>query len=437
MKRIRFLFLIIALFLMVHPLNAYAESASQVRIGSITLDQTNIYAQYKNGTLALGGNENDYNIKFSGGKVTLQNLESGFIQATGDLDLTLIGTNKLQYMYIDDGSISIDGSGQLELQYINVDNDFMMKGTGSISVNRPNVSGYHANSYGIQAANLAIYSGRIDVTTKGITASGNWDPGDGYGIYCSGNIDIHGGKLSVQTGYTTNYSNNTGIYVKNKLTVNNGEVIVQTDGNGSGASSSGIHGNVILNDGKITVKTKNSTDGCYAFLGTVTQNGGVLEAHGGYVYHDSGNRNWYSIGIRQLVFNEGQTTASGYTKAVSVKLSDIPESVQITASPNQNGSNPCAYEADNHSKYKYLQLYYACPHTGKSEIRGAVDPTYESEGYTGDTYCLECGRMFQKGAVIPKLYKTPQTGDNSHLSLWIALLILAGTSMLTLKRKAV
>ena len=41
-------------------------------------------------------------------------------------------------------------------------------------------------------------------------------------------------------------------------------------------------------------------------------------------------------------------------------------------------------------------------HMGGIEIRDAVEPTYESDGYTGDTYCLGCGVKIISGTIIPK-----------------------------------
>lgn len=40
-------------------------------------------------------------------------------------------------------------------------------------------------------------------------------------------------------------------------------------------------------------------------------------------------------------------------------------------------------------------------HKGETEIRGYIAPTVESEGYTGDTYCLDCGELIKNGEVIP------------------------------------
>ena len=45
-------------------------------------------------------------------------------------------------------------------------------------------------------------------------------------------------------------------------------------------------------------------------------------------------------------------------------------------------------------------------HSGETEIRGAVAPTEEKEGYTGDTYCLGCGNVTAKGEKIPILDHT-------------------------------
>ena len=42
-------------------------------------------------------------------------------------------------------------------------------------------------------------------------------------------------------------------------------------------------------------------------------------------------------------------------------------------------------------------------HTGYTEIRNKVDATETKEGYTGDTYCKDCGAKLKEGKVIPML----------------------------------
>ncbi len=47
----------------------------------------------------------------------------------------------------------------------------------------------------------------------------------------------------------------------------------------------------------------------------------------------------------------------------------------------------------------------ACEHTGETEVRDKKDATYQAAGYTGDTYCKDCGTLIKEGKVIAKLIK--------------------------------
>lgn len=40
-------------------------------------------------------------------------------------------------------------------------------------------------------------------------------------------------------------------------------------------------------------------------------------------------------------------------------------------------------------------------HVGKTELKGVVEATCTQEGYSGDTYCADCGDLLQAGSVIP------------------------------------
>lgn len=48
------------------------------------------------------------------------------------------------------------------------------------------------------------------------------------------------------------------------------------------------------------------------------------------------------------------------------------------------------------------------PATGHihTEVRNQKDATYKEDGYTGDTYCKDCGKKLETGTVIPKLIET-------------------------------
>ena len=45
-------------------------------------------------------------------------------------------------------------------------------------------------------------------------------------------------------------------------------------------------------------------------------------------------------------------------------------------------------------------------HDGETEVRNAAEATEDADGYTGDTYCLGCGKLKEQGTVIPKLAHT-------------------------------
>lgn len=40
-------------------------------------------------------------------------------------------------------------------------------------------------------------------------------------------------------------------------------------------------------------------------------------------------------------------------------------------------------------------------HTGKTQVKDALEATCTQDGYTGDTYCTDCGEKLQSGTVIP------------------------------------
>ncbi|MBE5871877.1 MAG: hypothetical protein E7294_11540 [Lachnospiraceae bacterium] len=48
-----------------------------------------------------------------------------------------------------------------------------------------------------------------------------------------------------------------------------------------------------------------------------------------------------------------------------------------------------------------------CEHDGETEVRGAKANSCKEEGYSGDVYCLKCGKMIEKGQVIKKKSHTP------------------------------
>lgn len=122
-----------------------------------------------------------------------------------------------------------------------------------------------------------------------------------------------------------------------------------------------------------------------------------------------------------------------------------------------------------------------------TETRNEAEATTEKEGYTGDIYCLDCGKLVKKGEIIPVIkdeedkpieetkpeedkpadetkpeedkpteenkpveeetqpinnaekeetidVNKPQTGDDSNIILWISLLVISGISFVIIVR---
>lgn len=62
--------------------------------------------------------------------------------------------------------------------------------------------------------------------------------------------------------------------------------------------------------------------------------------------------------------------------------------------------------------YTYGELD-ADNHVGGTDVRGRIEPTTGTEGYTGDTYCKGCNAILATGTVIPKLDNSSGGGGNS------------------------
>lgn len=79
-----------------------------------------------------------------------------------------------------------------------------------------------------------------------------------------------------------------------------------------------------------------------------------------------------------------------------------------------------------------------CAHEHTSEV-DQKDPTCTTDGYTGDIVCDECGEVIEEGTIIPApghnmengactecgTPDVPLTGDNSHMFLWVSLMVVS------------
>jgi len=65
------------------------------------------------------------------------------------------------------------------------------------------------------------------------------------------------------------------------------------------------------------------------------------------------------------------------------------------------------YEEVNNNSGTAEVIFVTFDHSN-TEVRGAIDATCTEDGYTGDTYCLDCGKLVAEGEVIPA---TGHTGE--------------------------
>ena len=80
-------------------------------------------------------------------------------------------------------------------------------------------------------------------------------------------------------------------------------------------------------------------------------------------------------------------------------LKTIPYGESITVTAVYNGSDKGNYENES---IQITVTRGACPHK-ETEIRNAVEAAPGAGGYTGDTYCKECGEKLAEGRDIPAL----------------------------------
>ena len=62
-------------------------------------------------------------------------------------------------------------------------------------------------------------------------------------------------------------------------------------------------------------------------------------------------------------------------------------------------------------------------HTGGTEIKDTKTPTCTESGYTGDTYCKDCGAKLSSGEILLLVLGSP---------LWLSLLIAAAAVVISL-----
>ena len=258
-----------------------------------------------------GANANDYNIKWDGSTLTLNNatITQGALGGAAiwyyrdsDLNIALVGTNTVTGPS-GSGSGASDGIfayGPTELI------DLTISGDGSLTVTG---GGTVSESYGICTGNLIVQSGTVNAT-------GGDSEEDSYGIYAYNDVTISGGAVTA-TGGTVNATSEDGaedsygIYADNDLTISGGTV--NATGGDSAEDSYGIYADyVTIYGGAVNATGRDSAEDSYGiYVDYVTINGGTVTAEGGTAEVKSAG-----IDIVTLVISGGTVTATGNTSGV-------------------------------------------------------------------------------------------------------------------------
>ena len=297
-----------------------------------------------------GANANDYNIKWDGSTLTLNNatITQGALGGAAiwyyrgsDLNIDLVGTNTVT-------GPSGSGSGASYGIFAWDPNeliDLTISGDGSLTVTG---GGTVSESYGICTDNLIVQSGTVNATGGDVNATGEDGEEDSYGIYAYNDVTISGGAVTA-TGGTVNATSEDGeedsygIYADNDLTISGGAV--NATGGDSGEDSYGIsaydvtisRGDVTATGGTVTATSEDGAEDSYGiYADYVTINGGAVNATGRDSAEDS-----YGIYADYVTINGGTVTAEGGTAEVKSAGIDIVTLVisggTVTATGNTSG----------------------------------------------------------------------------------------------------
>ena len=94
-----------------------------------------------------------------------------------------------------------------------------------------------------------------------------------------------------------------------------------------------------------------------------------------------------------------ETTGESDTTETGEGTSDAGTAADKTTAP---ATNP---PATNPPKQDTTPAVKTCSHAN-TEVRNKKDATTSAEGYTGDTYCMDCGKLISNGSSIPKVKQT-------------------------------
>ena len=332
-----------------------------------------------------GANANDYNIKWDGSTLTLNNaaITQGALGGAAiwyyrdsDLNIDLVGTNTVTGPSGSGSGASygIFAYGPTELIGLTISGDGSLTVTGGGTV---------SGSFGICTGNLIVQSGSVNAT-------GGDGAEDSYGIYANKNLTISGGTVNATGGDSGEDSYGISAY---DVTISRGDVtatggtVTATSEDGA-EDSYGIYADyVTIYGGAVNATGRDSAEDSYGiYVDYVTINGGTVTAEGGTAEVKSAG-----IDIVTLVISGGTVTATGNTSGVYA----VYDGKRITIDPQTDqqievllGESETAAAAIEGSPFaSETEITGLVNNTGKyfhSEVVGTTPPEPEEFTITFD-----------------------------------------------------
>ncbi len=361
--------------------------------------------------------------------INVINAKCGGIRVNGDLTLSgegsldiITGGSEDNYngIYTVNGDLTVDMTGKLTINTnyygLNADNDLKVTGIGDID---------------ITAGEDGLYSEKGDIILSG---SGNIKISDTSCGISAGTVEIAGsGDINIEDseyGICANFITLSGT----------GDFIATAKEVGIGIFGGDL---VLSGTGKVDITSQEynavlfSDSGCAVLLNGENSEVKFTTSDGNpAVYIDdfsggagAGNVAGNNIGKYDVEGAPGKSSVKYTLKTYTVTF-DIGE--HGTAPENQKivfenkAEKPTAPEADRWTfegwytdkectnEYDFatpitenITLYakWSCLHEN-TEVRDAKDVTCTEDGYTGDTYCLDCEKIIEEGKAIPAIEHT-------------------------------
>lgn len=316
-----------------------------------------------------------------------------------------VGTagNTIMYMEYEPLTIMLEGENTLiamdkdgSCTGINTNGPLVIDGTGSLKIKASDVEGAeYAYSIGIEAVDIAINGGKINVSGGDLTGGSGWQ--ESNGIYGE-NITVNGGEVHAAGGTIKNENGNNnscGIYAHDSFILNDGVVYADA--------------------GDITASGGAPPDCCGIFAGDdIFVNGGELYASGGKTIHgDNENEDSYGLASKSgnIAFGEGirRLDIRGYTKVFD-SVNDATTRLPVQVWEDDPEQETCDYIYNNEE--------FGAGDIKRIRIEND-DPEEEDYSAPAATASL------------------PKTGDGGNPALWLGMVLLGllGAGVAVAKRR--